>query len=63
MSKTCLPVKQLTLPEQTTIDEVLRKEKGTATDALTRVNADRLPRGIRPLEKSAVHRYANARTH
>ena len=58
-----LAIKQLTLAEQSKIDDVLRKEKGTATDALSRVNAGRLRKGIRTLEKSAVHRYAKARTH
>ncbi len=58
-----LPIKQLTVEKQSLIDDVVRTSKGSATDAMEIVNAKRLKKGIRPLEKSAIYRFVNGGTH
>ena len=58
-----MQIQQLTLEEQSRIDEVMRKEKGSATDALRRINEERRKYNIREVEKSTVHRYAKGLTH
>ena len=54
---------QLSADEMTMIDRIMRKDKGTATDALQCINVERSKRNIRQVEKSTVHRYARGRTH
>jgi hypothetical protein len=54
---------QLTVDEQCLIDDVMREEKGSATDAWRRINAKRQQRSTRDVDKSAVHRYARGETH
>ena len=56
-------IQQLTVQEQSLIDEFVRKSKGSAADALKRVSANRCKRGIRQLEKSAAHRFVKGGTH
>ena len=58
-----LRIRQLTLLERSLIDDVVRKEKGSATDALRRVNAVRKEQRIRPIGKTAVHRYVKGECH
>ena len=53
----------MTVDEQNVIDNVMRKEKGTATDALRRINEQRQEANIKCIDKSAVHRYAQGLTH
>ena len=45
------------------IDEVIRKEKGSPTDAWRRINRDRRATKVKCVHKTAVHRYANGATH
>ena len=45
------------------IDDVVRKENGTAADAWRRVCAERLKRKIRKVEVGTVHRYVRGDTH
>ena len=52
---------QLTMKERNKIDDVMRK--GTATDALRAVNAQRVRKNIREVEKSTVYRFAKGLTH
>ena len=52
---------QLTIKERNKIDDVMRK--GTAADALRVVNAQRVRKNIREVEKSTVYRFAKGLTH
>ena len=54
---------QLQISEQALVDKVMRRDGGTATDALAAVNAARARRGVPELNKSTVHRYVAGRTH
>ena len=56
-------VAQLTAAEQNRIDAIMRAEKGSATDALRRINEARRKANIRAVEKSTVHRYVKGLTH
>ena len=58
-----LQIEQLTLDEQCRIDDVMRKEKGSATDALRRINNERRKKNMREVEMGAVYRYAKGVTH
>jgi hypothetical protein len=54
-------IQQLTIKERNQIDDVMRK--GTAADALRAVNAQRVGKNIREVEKSTVYRFAKGLTH
>jgi hypothetical protein len=54
-------IQQLTMKEQNQIDDVMRN--GTAADALRTVNAQRMRKNIREVEKSTVYRFAKGFTH
>ena len=55
-------ITQLTLSEQQRVREVLA-QKGTATEALVKINECRRKNGVRELEKSCVHRFVRGDTH
>ena len=50
-------IQQLTIKGRIQIDDVMRN--GTAADALRAVNAQRVGKHIREVEKSTVYRFAN----
>ena len=58
-----MPTQHLSAKELRLIDDVLRTEKGTPTDALRRVNSNRQKMGVREVGKDAVHRYVRGATH
>ena len=61
-SRVAKKIKQLTLSEQQRIRDVLAK-KGTATQALAKINESRRKNGSRLVEKSCVHRFVRGDTH
>ena len=58
-----LTPQHLTVGEQTLVDTVMRKGKGTATEALSRINTSRQKNNIREVDKSTVYRYVKGLTH
>ena len=51
------PIQQSSVKEQRLIEDVVRGKKGTATDALHRVNELRRKHGIRGIGMDAVYRF------
>ena len=45
------------------VDKVLRQQKGSPADALRRVNAAREVRDEPPIQRDAIYRYMNGKTH
>ena len=58
-----MQIQQLTVDEQSQIDNVMRKEDGSATDALRRINEERRKKKIREVHRSSVFRYAQGLSH
>ena len=58
-----MPAVQLTLGERTLINKLVRMERKTPTEALSRVNAQREKKGVQAITKSAVHRFCRGLTH
>ena len=56
-------IKPLTQAELNHIDKVVRHQKGPATVALNEINKKRIKAGMRPVEKSCVHRYVKGETY
>ena len=56
-------MQQLTPAERRCIDNVVRGNKASPTDALHKINGKRVKAGVRPVEKSCVHRYVKGLTH
>ena len=57
------PIQPSSVKEQRLIEDVVRGKKGTATDALHRVNELRRKHGIRGIGKDAVYRFVRGATH
>ena len=49
-------VVQLNLKERITTDHLIRRDKASATEALRRINRDRVRLSVPEVGKSAVHR-------
>lgn len=58
-----MSIKQLTSSECRIIDQMVRGKKGSATDALDKINQKRATKGEPILEKTCVHRYVGGLTH
>ena len=58
-----LHAQHLTCEELSRIDNILRTEKGSATDALRLINAERRKTKVREVDKSTVYRYVKGLTH
>ena len=54
---------QMSVAEQSLVDQIMRQKGNRPMDALCRVNAQRQKRRIEPLHKSSVYRFVKGLTH